>query len=120
MSAAARRKKIQTKTGIDIDEIQPLDSRILVRRIQPVTSSIIIIPDCAKEKSTRGVVLATGLGKVIDYEGGKKIRRPMSVKPGDIVIFGPWDDLEGHLGGDFALVQEDDIRVAYFNRSRKA
>lgn len=115
MNVAVKRKPI-TKPGINIDRIQPLDSRILVRRIQPITSSLIIVPDCAKEKSTKGVVLATGPGKVIDYENGKKVRRPMGVKVGDVIEFGKWDDLEGHLGGDFALCQEDDVRVVHGTR----
>jgi len=106
-------KRAKSTKAIEIDEIQPLDDRILIRRIQEVTSSIIIIPDCAKAKATKGVVLAAGQGKIIDYENGKKVRRPMGVKPGDVVTFGPWDDLHGKLGGDFCLISEGDVRVVH-------
>lgn len=108
---ATKRARIKDSKVIDIDCIEPLDCRILVRRLDNVTTSrLIIIPEAYRPKSGRGVVLATGPGKYLYAENGKKVRRPMGVKPGDIVTFGArWDDLEGKLGDGFALIMEDDI-----------
>jgi co-chaperonin GroES (HSP10) len=111
MAAKAKQVKVRDTKVIDIDKIEPLNDRILVRRLDSVTTShLIIVPDAYRPKSGRGVVLATGPGKYLYMESGKKVRRPMGVKQGDVVTFGArWDDLEGKLGDGFALIMEDDI-----------
>jgi co-chaperonin GroES (HSP10) len=111
MSAKAKQVKVRDTQVIDIDQIEPLDSRILVKRLDTVTvNRLIIIPDAYRQKSGRGVVLATGPGKFLYLKDKKKVRRPMGVKPGEVVVFGAqWDDLEGKLGDGYALIQEDDV-----------
>jgi chaperonin GroES len=68
--------------------VQPLYDRVLVRRLnnEERTAAGIVIPDVAKEKPHRGVVVEIGSGKMM--EDGKV--RPIGVKPGDQVVFGQY------------------------------
>lgn len=86
----------------------PTEDRVLIMRLeeQEVTKGGIIIPDTAKEKPVRGKIVAVGPGK--RAKNGELI--PMSVKPGQTVLFGKYagndikvDDKE-HL-----IAREDDI-----------
>ena len=68
--------------------IKPLGDHILIEPVKEdeKTKGGIFLPDTAsKEKSEEGKVIATGPGKMTD--DGKII--PMSVKPGDKVLFIP-------------------------------
>ncbi|MCD7897040.1 MAG: co-chaperone GroES, partial [Planctomycetaceae bacterium] len=49
-------------------KLQPLDDRIVVRRLdaEEKTAGGIILPDAAKEKPQRGEVIAVGPGKLLD------------------------------------------------------
>jgi chaperonin GroES len=88
--------------------LQPLHDRVLVRRIEQdeKTAGGIIIPDTAKEKPQQGEVLAVGPGA--RDESGKTL--PMSVKPGDVILFGKWSGTEVKLEGEELLVmKESDI-----------
>jgi chaperonin GroES len=88
--------------------LQPLHDRVLVRRIEQdeKTAGGIIIPDTAKEKPQQGEVLAVGPGA--RDESGKTL--PMSVKPGDVILFGKWSGTEVKLDGEELLVmKESDI-----------
>ena len=86
----------------------PTEDRVLIKRLeeQEVTKGGIIIPDTAKEKPARGRIIAVGPGKI--DKNGHKI--PMTVKPGQVVLFGKYSgndirvDDEDHL-----VVREDDI-----------
>jgi chaperonin GroES len=70
------------------------------------TKGGIIIPDTAKEKPSRGKVLAVGDGALSD--DGK--RTPMSVKVGDIVLFSKWGGTEVKFdGNDRIIMKETDI-----------
>lgn len=87
--------------------IKPLGDRVLVRPdvAEEKTASGIIIPDTAKEKPQRGTVVAVGAGK---YENGTKIE--MSVKSGDVVLYGKYSGTELNLDGeDFLIMRESDI-----------
>jgi chaperonin GroES len=88
--------------------IEPLDDRVLVRRI-PEAEGLIIAPDIAKELAGRGEVLAVGPGKMM--KGGW--RRPVAVNIGDIVHFSSrWNDLPmSTITDDLVLIQEMDIAV---------
>ncbi len=65
--------------------LKPLQDKVLVRPVKkdPISKGGIVLPETAKEKPQEGIVVAIGPGKVTD--DGKKI--PMSVKPGDKVLF---------------------------------
>ena len=89
-------------------KVQPLNDRILVKRIEEdqKTKGGIIIPDTAKEKPMQGKVIATGKGKVTDE--GKLI--PMEVQKGDRVLFGKYSGTEIQLDGvEHLIIREDDV-----------
>ncbi len=88
---------------------KPLHNYVLLERIEEEnkTAGGIIIPDNAKEKPSRGRVIATGEGI---YEHGQKI--PMSVKNGDVVLFAKWASSANEVkidGKDYVLIKESDI-----------
>ena len=87
----------------------PLHDRVLVKPFKPeeVTSGGIIIPDTAKEKPVQGEVLAVGHGKIID--DGNHI--PMTVKVGDIVLFGKYSGTSISIndGDELLIMNESDI-----------
>ncbi len=86
---------------------KPLHNNVLVKRIdeESKTAGGIYIPDSAKEKPSRGEVIAVGNG---EYQDGDKI--PMTVKTGDTILFGKWSGNEVKLdGNDFIIIKESDI-----------
>jgi len=65
------------------------------------TAGGIIIPDTAKEKPQRGVVLAAGTGKKDE---------PVTVKVGDNVLYGKYAGTEIQIDGqDLLIMRESDI-----------
>jgi len=68
--------------------IKPLHDRVVVKPIEAdeVSAGGIVIPDSAKEKSTKGEVVAVGPGKPLD---NGSVRAP-SLKVGDKVIYGQY------------------------------
>ena len=71
------------------------------------TAGGIIIPDTAKEKPSRGHVVAIGDGA---FENGNRI--PMTVKVGDDVLFAKWASSANEVkidGIDYVLIKESDI-----------
>jgi chaperonin GroES len=89
-------------------KFKPLFNNILVERIDEdnKTKGGIIIPDTAKEKPSRGRVLAAGPGAVL--ENGTK--QPMTLKAGDIVLFSKWGGTEIKLDGeDHIIMKETDV-----------
>ena len=89
-------------------KLRPLHDRILVKRVEEeeVTKGGIIIPDSAKEKPIKGIVVAAGPGKVAD--DGKRIE--MGVKEEDQVIFNKYAGTEVKIEGeDLLIMREDDI-----------
>lgn len=87
-------------------KFRPLHDRVLIERVEEeVSTGGIVIPDNAKEKPSRGKVVATGKGKVVD---GKVL--PLDVKEGDIVLFGKYGGTEVKIeGGEFVVLREEDI-----------
>ena len=89
-------------------KIKPLQDRVIVKRLEEEekTAGGIIIPDSAKEKPQQGQIMAVGPGKVL--EGGTKV--DMTVKKGDLVLFGKYAGSEVKLDGEEVLImREDDI-----------
>jgi len=87
--------------------IQPLSDRVVVQAqdAEEQTASGLYIPDTAKEKPQRGVVLAVGPGRV---ENGTKI--DLTVKPGDTVLYGKYSGTEVTLDNeDYMIMRESDI-----------
>ncbi|MCC8165659.1 MAG: co-chaperone GroES [Planctomycetes bacterium] len=89
-------------------KLQPLDDRIVVRRLdaEEKTAGGIILPDAAKEKPQRGEVVAVGPGKLLD----SGTRATSDVVPGDLVIFGKYSGTEVKVDGvEFLIMRESDI-----------
>lgn len=89
-------------------KFKPLNDRVLVKRLESEekTAGGLYIPDTAKEKPSKGEVVAVGPGKVAD--DGKKIA--MAVKAGDSVLFNKYAGTEIKIDGvDHLVMREDDI-----------
>lgn len=87
---------------------KPLQDRVLVRRTEgeEKTKGGLIIPDNAKEKPAEGVVVSCGDGARKD--SGELIE--MTVKPGDVILFGKWSGTEVSINGEELLImKESDI-----------
>ncbi len=67
------------------------------------TASGIIIPDSAKEKPQKGIIIATGQGKNDE---------PMEVKVGDTVLFGKYSGTEVNIDDKkYLVMNQSDILV---------
>ena len=85
------------------DSVKPLADRVLVEPMQAETktASGIIIPDNAKEKPQKAVVVAVGNGTK-DHS--------MTVKVGDQVLYGKYSGTElKYEGKDYLIMSEKDI-----------
>ena len=122
--------------------MQPLNDRVLIRRIEEPEQRIggIIVPQIAKEKAIKGVIVAVGQGKwhpgewwnvrtrsftnpdtgedgcmereYYTWQWIEGYREVPSVYPGQTVYFNSkWDDSNGQIAADLHLVQEADIFV---------
>ncbi len=89
--------------------IRPLADRVVVKPVEreEKTKSGIYLPDTAsKERPMEGTVLAVGEGRLDD--NGKRI--PMSVKPGDRVIFAKYSGTEFKIDDvEYLILSEKDI-----------
>lgn len=84
-------------------KIRPLADRVVVEpaEAEQKTASGIIIPDTAKEKPQRGTIVAVGNGKPDE---------PMTVKVGDVVLYGKYSGTEIEVEGRKVLImKESDI-----------
>lgn len=89
-------------------KFKPLFDRVLVKRMAEDTKTAggIIIPDTAKEKPSKGEVVAVGTGD--RTEQGVTI--PMTVKVGDKVLFGKWSGSEVKIDGEeLLIIKEADV-----------
>ncbi|HBS76425.1 MAG TPA: co-chaperone GroES [Alphaproteobacteria bacterium] len=89
--------------------MKPLHNYVLLTRLneEAKTAGGIIIPDNAKEKPSRGRVVAVTDGA---YEHGARV--PMSVHVGDTVLFAKWASSANEVkidGTDYVLIKESDI-----------
>ena len=83
-------------------KLVPLEDRVLVKILEQeeMTKGGIVLPDTAKEKPSKGKVIAVGPGKY--SEKGDLL--PMPVKEGDIVVFAKYAGTELKLEGEEYLV----------------
>ena len=82
---------------------RPLHDRVMVKREdeEDVTKGGIIIPDTAKEKPQKGNIVAVGPGTKDN---------PVTVKVGDVVLYGKYSGTElNHDGKDYLIMKENDI-----------
>jgi chaperonin GroES len=94
-----------------VEKLTPLRDRVIIKREpeQEMTAGGIYIPDTAREKSTVGLVIAAGKGKVT--EEGKIV--PLDVKVGDRVLFGKYAGSEAkryhfESGGEELIVMREE------------
>lgn len=83
--------------------VKPLADRVLVEpaAAEEKTAGGIIIPDTAKEKPQKGIIVAVGNGKPDE---------PMTVKEGDTVLYGKYAGTEINIEGkDYLIMREADI-----------
>lgn len=104
MSTATKAKKKSEKSI----KLQPLGDRVVVEReeAEETTAGGIVLPDTAKDKPTRGVVISVGEGRLLD-DGS---RGEMQVKPGDRVLFSSYAGQEFRHGDEeYLLMSQDEI-----------
>ena len=83
--------------------IKPLSDRVLIEPVaaETKTASGIFIPDTAKEKPQKGIIIAVGNGKKDE---------PITVKVGDEVLYGKYSGTEITIEGkDYLIMRESDI-----------
>ncbi|MEA2370567.1 MAG: chaperonin GroES [Solirubrobacteraceae bacterium] len=88
--------------------LKPLGDRLIVRAIdeEETTASGLVLPDTAKEKPTKGKVLAVGSGKLDD--SGKRV--PLDVSEGDVVFYSKYGGTEiPYQGEDLLVLRESDV-----------
>lgn len=93
-------------------KLRPLYDRIVVKALteEEKTAGGIIIPDSAKEKPTKGEVIAIGNGAVA--ADGKV--RAMELKVGDTVLYKKWGADEVKVDGETLLVMREEDVIAVF------
>ena len=88
--------------------LYPLEDRVVVEPLaaEEMTAGGLLLPDSAKEKPQRGIVLAVGAGKLLD--SGK--RSEMGVAVGDEVIYGKYSGSDIEVDGrEIKIIRESDI-----------
>ncbi|HWR64585.1 MAG TPA: co-chaperone GroES [Bellilinea sp.] len=88
--------------------LKPLGSRVVVEPLEQeeVTAGGIVLPETAKEKPQKGVVLAIGPGDRDDE--GKRVA--MDVKVGDTVLYAKYGGTEIKVDGKKLLIlRESDL-----------
>jgi chaperonin GroES len=89
-------------------QVKPLHDRVLVKLLgeSETTKTGIIIPSTAEKKKEKGEVVAVGPGKRLD----NGTVAPMSVKPGDKVMFKSYMADEIKDGDtEYLMISESDI-----------
>ncbi len=102
MAATATRKP---KSSV---RIQPVGDRIVARRDESETTTAggLVLPDSAKDKPTRGVVVSVGTGRLLK-DG---TRSKSQLKAGDRILFTSYGPDEIRLDDDdLLLMREEDV-----------
>jgi chaperonin GroES len=89
-------------------KLKPLEDRIVVKphKAEEKTAGGIVLPEAAKEKPLMGKVVAVGDGKLLD--SGK--RGTMSVKKGDVVLYGKYGGSDIEMDGvEYKILREDEV-----------
>jgi chaperonin GroES len=106
MSTATKSaKKKPSSSGL---KLQPLGDRVVVEReeAEGKTAGGIVLPDSAKDKPSRGTVIAVGDGRILD-DGS---RGKLQVKVGDKVLFTSYAPEVIKINDDeVLLMREEDI-----------
>ncbi len=90
-------------------KVKPLADRVLIQptKAEEVTASGIIIPDSAKEKPLKGMVLAVGNGTKDE---------DMVLKEGDAVLYGKYAGTEVELDGEKVIIMRQNEVLAVIEK----
>src|SRR5688572_9210903 len=96
-------------------KLKPLADRVIVKQTEAEekTKSGIYLPDAAKEKPTKGKVIAVGPGKL--DEKGKAME--VGVRVGDSIYYGKYSGTDVEVDGE-KFVRSEERRVGKECRSR--
>ncbi len=85
--------------------IRPLYDNVLVKRKEEEEMSAggIVLPGSAKEKPNQGEIMAVGQGSLLDSGD----TRPLTVKVGDIVVFGQYSGNAIKVDGDELIIMRE-------------
>lgn len=89
-------------------KLKPLADRVIVRQTEAEekTKSGLYLPDAAKEKPTKGKVVAVGPGRLDD--NGK--RTEVAVRVNDVVYYGKYSGTDVEIDGEkFVILRESDL-----------
>ena len=89
-------------------KLKPLADRVIVKQTEAEekTASGLYLPDAAKEKPTKGKVIAAGPGKLDD--NGKRME--LGVRVGDVVYYGKYAGTDVEVDGQkLVILRESDI-----------
>jgi chaperonin GroES len=89
-------------------KVRPLYDRILVKRVEEEnkTAGGLFIPETAKEKPQKALIVAVGSGKVLEDGSIRKL----DVKAGDKILFSKYSGSDIKIDGvEHLILREDDI-----------
>ena len=89
-------------------KLRPLQDRVIVKQseAEEKTKSGILLPDAAKEKPTKGKVVAVGPGKLDD--NGKAME--IGLRVGDTVYYGKYSGTDVEIDGQkLVILRESDV-----------
>ena len=89
-------------------KLKPLQDRVIVKasEAEEKTKSGILLPDTAKEKPTKGKVIAVGPGRLDDK--GKPME--LGLRVGDTVYYGKYSGTDVEVDGEkFVILRESDV-----------
>jgi chaperonin GroES len=89
-------------------KFKPLRDRVFVKYTseEEKTAGGLFIPDSAKEKPQKGVVMEVGSGRITD--DGKQ--QPMEVKVGDTILFDKYSGSKVKIDDEeYLIIREEDI-----------
>jgi chaperonin GroES len=97
--------------------LKPLGGRVVVEPIEQeeVLASGIVLPETAKEKPQKGIVLSIGPGE--RDEEGKRI--PMDVKVGDTILFAKYSGTEIKVENKKLLILSERDLLAIVEEHKK-
>jgi chaperonin GroES len=89
-------------------KLKPLADRVIVKQseAEEKTKSGIVLPDSAKEKPTKGKVIAAGPGRLDD----KGKRMEIGVRVGDTIYYGKYSGTDVEIATEkLVILRESDI-----------
>jgi chaperonin GroES len=97
--------------------LKPLGGRVVIEPIEQeeVLASGIVLPETAKEKPQKGIVLSIGPGE--RDEEGKRI--PMDVKVGDTILFAKYSGTEIKVENKKLLILSERDLLAIVEETKK-